>query len=720
MWLHSMTINDILSRLEGVKPGAGQNQYIARCPAHMDQHQSLSIGVGSDGRILLNCFAGCDTQEIIEAMGLSMKDLFVEQSKTEIDYPVYYYTDEKGNVLAKKERWQSQKKGFIWYRLDSAGEWIKGLGDGVDKLKMPLYNLKAIAEAPPDRPVYLVEGEKDVETLRAYLFTATTTPNGASTKWGEVLYTEPFKGQTVYIIPDNDKAGYAYAQNAAIALSKVAKSVKVLELKKVWPDIPERADISDYIAKVGYQKALEGLKQLEAEAVAFETADGLEADKKIDSSSLQLYTVNEKTGLPSKPIDENVKTAVLEAHHTIVIAGKPWIYKDGVYLNDENGVLLKSFIGELIPTYICNIRHINNIYQFVLSDRHIQRKITDINQYPEHWINFKDCMLDVETLEKHPHKPEYYAINQIPHNCPDTSDLMGKYPGSTLERFFKTTILDEEDRLMFFQYAGYCMTRCTYLQKFMILYGPGGTGKSTIVNLTIDAIGQENVSFLPLQTLNMTDGKFATIQLMGKLLNACSEIPRKALTDTSVLKQATVEDQIKGEYKGGSILFFNSYAKLLFSTNNIPLNRDEGSNAFYRRMMILSIDQKGEYIPELKKKLQKEVDIFISVAVQAVHFMCSNGARKVHESPNSVRAVEQYRLDSDPIARFIAEKCTCGAGLGQERGQIFTDYQNWCFMENEPMPSNKEFFKSLRDKGFNPDKKSNGKRYIEGLELKNE
>lgn len=715
-----MTINDILSRLEGVRPGAGQNQYIARCPAHMDQHQSLSVGVGSDGRILLNCFAGCDTEEIAEAMGLTMKDLFVEQPKTEIDYPVYYYTDEKGNVLAKKERWQSQKKGFTWYRLDSAGEWIKGLGDGVDKLKMPLYNLKAIAEASPDRPVYLVEGEKDVETLRAYLFTATTTPNGASTKWGEALYTEPFKGRTVYIIPDNDKAGYTYAQNAAIALSRVAKSVKVLELKKVWPDILEKADISDYIAKVGYQKALEGLKQLEAEAIPFETADRPEADKKIDSSSLQLYTVNEKTGLPSKPIDENVKTAVLEAHHVIVIAGKPWIYKDGVYLSDENGVLLKSFIGELIPTYICNIRHINNIYQFVLSDRHIQRTILDINQYPEHWINFKDCMLDVETLEKHPHKPEYYAINQIPHNCPDTRDLMGKYPGSTLERFFKTTIPDEEDRLMFFQYAGYCMTRLTHLQKFMILYGPGGTGKSTIVNLTIDAIGQENVSFLPLQTLNMTDGKFATIQLMGKLLNACSEIPRKALTDTSVLKQATGEDQIKGEYKGGAILFFNSYAKLLFSANNIPLNRDEGSNAFYRRMMILSIDKKGEYIPGLKERLKNEIDIFIGVAVQAVHVMCPNGGRKVHESPNSVRAVEQYRLDSDPIARFISERCTCGADLGQERGQIFTEYQNWCFMENEPMPSNKEFFKSLRDKGFNPDKKSNGKRYIEGLELKNE
>lgn len=719
MWLHSMTINDILSRLEGVKPGAGQNQYIARCPAHMDQHQSLSIGVGSDGRILLNCFAGCDTEEIVEAMGLTMKDLFVEQPKTEIDYPVYYYTDEKGNVLAKKERWQSQKKGFTWYRPDSAGEWIKGLGDGADKLKMPLYNLKAIAEASPDRPVYLVEGEKDVETLRAYLFTATTTPNGASTKWGDATYTNPLKSRDVYIIPDNDKAGYAYAQNAAIALSRVAKSVKVLELKKVWPDIPERADISDYIAKVGYQKALEGLKQLEAEAIPFETADGPEADKKISGASLQLYKVN-KDGLPSRPIDENVKTVVLEEYKVMTLSGKPWIYEKGVYRQDEDGTRLKSIISEWIPAYIKSIQFINNIYHLILADHSIKRTILDINQHPEHWINFKDCMLDVETLEKHPHKPEYYAINQIPHNCPDTKGLMKKYPGSTLERFFKTTIPDEEDRLMFFQYAGYCMTRLTHLQKFMILYGPGGTGKSTIVNLTIDAIGQKNVSFLPLQTLNMTDGKFATIQLMGKLLNACSEIPRKALTDTSVLKQATGEDQIKGEYKGGSILFFNSYAKLLFSTNNIPLNRDEGSNAFYRRMMILSIDQKGEYIPELKKKLQKEVDIFISVAVQAVHCMCSNQSRKIHESPKSVSAVEQYRLDSDPIARFISEKCTCRAGLEQQREQVYNTFSRWILDEDCDYMSNRAFYKCLRDKGFDTDRMSNGNRYIVGLQLKNE
>jgi hypothetical protein len=45
------------------------------CPAHEDRHPSLAIKQSSD-RILIHCFAGCSTQSITTALGLSMKDLF--------------------------------------------------------------------------------------------------------------------------------------------------------------------------------------------------------------------------------------------------------------------------------------------------------------------------------------------------------------------------------------------------------------------------------------------------------------------------------------------------------------------------------------------------------------------------------------------------------------------------------------------------------------------
>lgn len=68
-----MTSNEFLSRLEGVRPqGDG---FVARS-AHNDGNPSLSVAEGADGRILINCFAGCSFKEITCALGISSHDLF--------------------------------------------------------------------------------------------------------------------------------------------------------------------------------------------------------------------------------------------------------------------------------------------------------------------------------------------------------------------------------------------------------------------------------------------------------------------------------------------------------------------------------------------------------------------------------------------------------------------------------------------------------------------
>ena len=68
----------VLSRLEGVRKVG--NGWVALCPAHDDHNPSLSIGVGSDGRILLHCFAGCSIEDICSALGIEIKDLFPENN----------------------------------------------------------------------------------------------------------------------------------------------------------------------------------------------------------------------------------------------------------------------------------------------------------------------------------------------------------------------------------------------------------------------------------------------------------------------------------------------------------------------------------------------------------------------------------------------------------------------------------------------------------------
>lgn len=71
-------VEALLDRLNGVKP-SGQGRWLARCPAHEDRSPSLSIRDMGDGRILLKCFAECDTELVLQALGLAFSDLFPER-----------------------------------------------------------------------------------------------------------------------------------------------------------------------------------------------------------------------------------------------------------------------------------------------------------------------------------------------------------------------------------------------------------------------------------------------------------------------------------------------------------------------------------------------------------------------------------------------------------------------------------------------------------------
>jgi hypothetical protein len=65
----------VLSRLTRVR-SVNRSSFMAECPAHDDRVPSLSITEGRDGRVLVKCFAGCDTSMVLTAIGLSFRDLF--------------------------------------------------------------------------------------------------------------------------------------------------------------------------------------------------------------------------------------------------------------------------------------------------------------------------------------------------------------------------------------------------------------------------------------------------------------------------------------------------------------------------------------------------------------------------------------------------------------------------------------------------------------------
>ena len=253
---------DILQRLEGVKGRDGK--YMARCPNHGDSTPSLSVSLGNDNKILLKCFAGCSTEDIVWSMGLTMKDLFAEvtpstafptcgENKTNqpaIQEAEYLYA---GGTLKKlKFRRADGSKYCTWKHLKGS-TWEKGRNN----------ILPGLYQSQPDLPgiFFLVEGEKDVDNLKKAEMVAVSLPDGAQSKW-EDSYDAVFKGKQVVILPDNDEPGQKYAQMCAEKLHGNAANIWIVDLKQAWPDIPEKGDVSDLIFRFGAEVAIQKVMEL--------------------------------------------------------------------------------------------------------------------------------------------------------------------------------------------------------------------------------------------------------------------------------------------------------------------------------------------------------------------------------------------------------------------------------------------------------------------------
>ena len=110
-----MTINDVLPTLKGLKrSGEG---WTARCPAHDDRRNSLSVSAGAEGQALLHCHAGCSYEAIQAALGLGGAGGTGRPSVA----ATYDYRDEAGALLYQAVRFEP--KDFRQRKPDGSGGW---------------------------------------------------------------------------------------------------------------------------------------------------------------------------------------------------------------------------------------------------------------------------------------------------------------------------------------------------------------------------------------------------------------------------------------------------------------------------------------------------------------------------------------------------------------------------------------------------------------------
>ncbi len=309
----SDVVESVLSKLNGVRrTGSG---WQARCPCRNDDdNPSLSIGQGRDGRVLFNCHRGngCNVEQICESLNIKVAELYpssspqtydsrnamkpvaskapaarpvVPQEKRKLELvATYNYRDEAGKLLFQKQRFidEDGKKTFKQRRpsTDGSGSWVYSL-DGVDKV---LYRLPEVLKARRQGDtIWLVEGEKDADTLVDLGQCSTTPPNGAG-KWLDI-HTNALAGANVFIIADNDSAGVSHARMVARTLIRAGCTVSTFIPPAGYKDVTDLIEagmtldalvdlsLTDEVQESNEEPAQEPDKEQSAEQPADEPED---------------------------------------------------------------------------------------------------------------------------------------------------------------------------------------------------------------------------------------------------------------------------------------------------------------------------------------------------------------------------------------------------------------------------------------------------------------
>jgi len=236
------------SLMEAIEQAKHGHQSMTRCPAHDDNDASLHVSPGTKQPVVMMCHATCGTPEILAAANLDFQILLAPKDehnygrntesiwtpiKDEAGRPippshVYRYTDEGGKVLYEVLRIMKPngKKTFVQRQPDPAnpGKYKWNLHGA----RRVLYHLPEVLKAVHDgETVYVVEGEKDVESWRRRGFIATCGAMGAG-KW-EPEYTAALTAANVVIIADADDPGREHARKVKELLDEVGSVVAVWE-----------------------------------------------------------------------------------------------------------------------------------------------------------------------------------------------------------------------------------------------------------------------------------------------------------------------------------------------------------------------------------------------------------------------------------------------------------------------------------------------------------
>lgn len=287
-----------------------------------------------------------------------------------------------------------------------------------------------------------------------------------------------------------------------------------------------------------------------------------------------------------------------------------------------------------------------------------------------YWINLKNCMLNIETLERKAHSAEFNSRVQLPVEY-DPEALCSRWIEALAEIFADDTRKANVLQELF----GYCLYPKILFPCAVFQIGGGSNGKGTVQKVLEAMLGDENVSHISLQRM---EEKFGPVELKDKLLNACGETAQTPLEVTR-FKEICAGDKVQAEVKYKPDVVFQPIAKHLISMNEFPGIKDK-TDAFFRRVIVLEYTQKfeGDSVDlHLAETLIKtELNGIFRWALEGLKRVLE---KKVIQAPESVQqAKHRFRAKVNPVLMFVEEECVLEESVSVLPKELFEAYNEWC------------------------------------------
>ena len=538
MYSKSITPHQVIAALEshGCKPKRSGDGWKAKCPAHDGQTQSLSVDNGDTGSAVLYCFSGCDYRAVMRALGLDQANGAKRQIVSVYDYDGHFETV------------RYDPKGFAQRRKLASGEYAWNLKGTPTRL----YRQADLMESKPPQ-VFIVEGEKDVETLRSHEVLAVTNHGGAG-KW-RAAHTAALvaaRVKAVVVVPDNDEPGHEHANKVAAECNRAGLAVKVLELPA--------HDASLYMA-ANNRAALLAL----AAKVATWTPPAVEAKPEAKATAKR-----DTTGEVSE--------------HSVALAFTER-YRDTMRYSPDVASWYEWDETRWRPDRLARAFHYARELAGESSETKTARKASfarGVESFcraaPAHAVaaSYWDAdpmllgtpggVVDLNTGRVLAADPSH-RITKLTAAAPGKAGECPRW----LQFLDESTGGDEQLVGFLKRWAGYVLSGSTREQALVFVYGPGGTGKSVFLSVLSGIMGNySTTAAMDVLTASKYDRHSTEIaQLAGARLVTASETDEGRSWDEAKVKTLTGSDRISARFMRENLFEFQPAFKLMLSGNSL-------------------------------------------------------------------------------------------------------------------------------------------------------